>query len=113
MQLFRAGFKESAQAAGGLNHIDQGLLCLGPFAGLEAAVGIDPEIACRQQGGGFLEQGETATSAFSINKVENSTVSRVRNASGNGAQANIEARGAGTSQPARPKLSTSTSRRRL
>ena len=32
---------------------------------------------------------------------------------GIGAQANIEAGGGGTSQPARPKLSTSTSRRRL
>ena len=36
-----------------------------------------------------------------------------RNGSGIGAQANIEAAGGGTSQPARPKLSTSTSRRRL
>ena len=35
------------------------------------------------------------------------------NGSGIGAQANIEARGGGTCQPARPKLSTSTSRRRL
>ena len=57
--------------------------------------------------------GETATSAFSTSSVENSTLPSVWNGSGIGAQANIDARGAGTCQPARPKLSTSTSRRRL
>src|SRR4029079_16435973 len=57
--------------------------------------------------------GDTATSAFSTSSLENSTLSRLLNGSGIGDQANIEALGGGTSHPARPKLSTSTSRRRL
>src|SRR4029079_13954897 len=57
--------------------------------------------------------GDTATSAFSTRSLENSTLPRPLNGSGIGDQANIEAAGGGTSHPARPKLSTSTSRRRL
>jgi len=57
--------------------------------------------------------GATATSAFSMRSFENSSEPIARNGSGTGAQANIEACGAGISQPARPKLSTSASRRRL
>jgi hypothetical protein len=57
--------------------------------------------------------GDTATSAFSTRSVENSTLPRVWNGSGIGAQANMEARGDGIIQPARAKDSTSTSRRRL
>jgi hypothetical protein len=57
--------------------------------------------------------GETAMSAFSTRSLENSTLPRLLNGSGIGDQANIEARGDGTSQPARLKLSTSTSRRFL
>src|SRR6267143_3395998 len=57
--------------------------------------------------------GDTATSAFSTRSLENSTLPSTWNGSGIGAHANIEARGGGTGQPARPKESTSTSRRRL
>src|SRR6185369_2371048 len=55
--------------------------------------------------------GETATSAFSTSSFENSTLPMSRNGSGIGDQANIDAVGGGTSQPARLKLSTITSRR--
>ena len=44
---------------------------------------------------------------------QNSTEPRSRNGSGIGAQANIVAGGGGMFQPARPKLSTRQSRRRL
>ena len=57
--------------------------------------------------------GETASSAFSTSSVENSRLPSGSNADGIGAQANIDARGAGIGQPARPNDSTRTSRRRL
>ena len=47
--------------------------------------------------------GETATSAFSTSSVENSTLPRPGKLPGMGVHANIEARGGGMSQPARPK----------
>ena len=57
--------------------------------------------------------GATATSAFSTRSLENSRLPRGRNFSGIRTQANIEAVGGGMTQPALPKESISTSRRRL
>src|SRR4029079_11789831 len=57
--------------------------------------------------------GDTAISAFSTSSLENSMLPSELKGSGIGAHANIDARGDGTCQPARPKLSTRTSRRRL
>ena len=55
--------------------------------------------------------GATATPASVSSRLANSIDPRSRNGSGIGAQANIDACGGGMSQPARPKHSTSTSRR--
>ena len=57
--------------------------------------------------------GATATWASVSSRLENSIAPRLWKRSGIGAQANIEACGTGISQPARPKHSTSTSRRLL
>ena len=55
--------------------------------------------------------GDTTTPDFSTISVANCMLPSSRNASGSGAQANIEASGGGIVHPARPKDSTSASRR--
>ena len=57
--------------------------------------------------------GATATPASLSRRLANSMLPSLRKASGIGAQPNMLACGTGISHPARPKLSTSTSRRRL
>ena len=56
--------------------------------------------------------GETATFASARSSLANSSEPRLRKASGIGAQTNMVARGLSIFQPARPRPSTSTSRRR-
>ena len=97
MQLFGATFKKAADVAGGLADallvLDQRDAHVAFAALAEAGAGRDRDLRLLDQERGELDAAE--------------------NGSGIGAQANMEARGAGTSQPARPNDSTSTSRRRL
>ena len=99
MQLFRRAFKKTPHVARGL--ADALLVLNQRDAHIAFAALAEPG------------PGETATSAFSTRSLENSTLPSVWKGSGIGDQANIDARGDGICQPARPKLSTSTSRRRL
>jgi len=100
VQLFGAGFKKAADVTRGLPNallvLDQG--------DADIAFARSPKpVAWRNR-----RPRPSRPAGF-----EKSTLPRVAKRLGIGAQANMEARGGGTSQPARPKDSTSTSRRRL
>ena len=99
MQLLRAGLKKPAQVAGGLPDT---LLVLDQRDPHEALPVLAEADARRDREFGLLDEQRREFDAPERPE-----------AGGSGVQANIEARGAGISQPARPKLSTSTSRRRL
>jgi len=99
VQLFNAGIKKTADVAGRLT---DALLVLDQRDAHEPLAVLAKCNARRHRHLGLLDQqlGEFQAAQFG-------------NASGNGAQANIEAAGGGTGNPARPKLSTSASRRFL
>ena len=99
MQLLRRSLEKTANIACGLADalfvFDHGDAHIAFAMFAEADTGRHGDVGLLDQQLGELDAAERA------------------NGSGIGDQANIEARGAGTCQPARPKLSTSTSRRFL